>query len=114
MIPLNSSIKEWNLTIPTGEEIVCIACSRNLICIATGAYFVRICTTYGIQKAVFAVPGPVLSMAAQNCNLLIAYHSAAPRSNDQNISLMLVRLEGNKKFLLLQFTTRKNSSRHVD
>lgn len=87
-------MKEWNLTVPTGEEIVCIACSSRLVCAATSAYFVRVCSTYGIQRVVFAVPGPVVSMSAQDCNLLLAYHSAAPRNKDQSINAMLIRQEG--------------------
>lgn len=94
VIPLNSSIKEWNLTVPTGEEIVCIACSSNLICLATSAYFVRVFTTYGIQKGVFAISGPIVAMSAQNSNLLIAYHAAAPRNKDQCMEIILVTLEG--------------------
>lgn len=93
-MPLNSSMKEWNLSVPMGEEIVCIACSSNLICVATNVYFVRICSTFGTQKAVFAVPGPVVSMSAQGFILLVAYHSATPRNKDQSINLMLLRLEG--------------------
>lgn len=104
MVPLNSTIKEWNLGVPAGEEIVCVACSSSLVCVATNVYFVRVCSTYGIQRAVFCVPGPVVSMAAQNFNLLIAYHSAAPRNKDQNINVMLVSLEGSSHGKVQRFS----------
>lgn len=88
-------MKEWNLSVPPGEEIVCIACSNSLICLATSAYFVRICSIFGIQKAVFAIPGPVVTMSAQGNNLLIAYHVAPPRNKDQSIDVLLITVEGN-------------------
>lgn len=97
VIPLNSAVKEWNLVMPAGEEIVCIGCSNSLVCVATNTYFVRVCSTYGIQKSVFAVPGPVVSMAAQNCDVFVVYHNAAPRNKDQSMQGMLVRLEGKLK-----------------
>lgn len=95
VIPLNASTKEWILTVPTGEEIVCIAASSNLICLATSAYFVRICSVFGIQRAVFTVPGPVIAISAQNYNILVAYHAAAPRNKDQSVDVILVTIEGN-------------------
>lgn len=94
MIPLNSGMKEWNLSVPTGEEIVSIACSDSLVCLASSAYFVRVCSVYGIQRAVFMVPGPVVAMSAHSNNLLVAYHVGAPRNKDQNIDLFLITFDG--------------------
>lgn len=89
-------MKEWNLSVPTGEEIVCIACSNNLISLGTTAYFVRVCSVFGIQKAIFSVPGPIVAMSAQNDNLMIAYHAAAPKNKDQSIDLCLVSFKGER------------------
>lgn len=71
-----------------------MTCSEKLVCFAMANYFVRVCSVYGTQKGVLLVPGPVISMAASGYQLLIAYHSAAPRKGDQCISTMLVKLEG--------------------
>lgn len=87
-------MKEWNLSVPTGEEIVCIACSNSLICLGTTAYFIRVCSVFGIQKAIFSVPGPIVAMSAQNDCLMVAYHVAAPKNKDQSIDLCLVTFNG--------------------
>lgn len=92
-MPLTSSTKEWSLTVE-GEEIVCVACSKNLLCFATTNYFIRVCSIYGIQKSIFRIPGPVISMAAFNNYLLVAYHSGSIRKMDQCININLVKLEG--------------------
>ncbi|GJQ71634.1 hypothetical protein Trydic_g11333 [Trypoxylus dichotomus] len=94
VIPLTSSIKEWSLNVEEGKEITCIAASSKLICFSTSNYLVHICTVYGTQKAVISIPGPIISMAAYEDVLLLAYHGSSPRKDDQCINMMLVRFEG--------------------
>ncbi|KAK9692495.1 Minichromosome loss protein, Mcl1, middle region [Popillia japonica] len=94
IIPLTSSVKEWSLKVEDGREILCIAASSKLVCFSTSNYLVHLCTVYGTQKAVISIPGPVVSMAAFEDVLLIAYHTSLPRKDDQCISMMLVRFEG--------------------
>lgn len=94
IIPLTSSVKEWSLKVEDGREILCIASSSKLVCFSTSNYLVHLCTVYGTQKAVISIPGPVVSMAAFEDVLLIAYHTSLPRKDDQCISMMLVRFEG--------------------
>ncbi|KAF5308706.1 hypothetical protein FQR65_LT06067 [Abscondita terminalis] len=96
VIPLTAGSKEWNINIPDdqNEEIVCIACSENLVCIGTSINFIRVFSIYGTQKSVFSVPGPLVCISARSNMLLTAYHNSAPRKNDQCISIIFTKLEG--------------------
>ncbi|XP_017778224.1 PREDICTED: WD repeat and HMG-box DNA-binding protein 1 isoform X2 [Nicrophorus vespilloides] len=94
VVPLGSSSEEWHLVLEDDEEIVCIAASHNLICLATANYFVHVSTIFGIQKAVISVPGPILTMSAIGMVLIIAYHSTSTRKGDQCVETMLVKFEG--------------------
>lgn len=77
-----------------GRDITCIAVSNKLICLSTSNYLIHIYTIYGTQKGVVSIPGPIVSMAAFEDLLLVAYHLSSPRKDDQCISMMLVRFEG--------------------
>lgn len=100
VVPLTASSKEWNLSVDEGDEIVCIACSKNFIGIGTSNYFVRICSIYGVQRAIFGVPGPIVSMAGFNNSLLVAFHSGSVRKSDQSIKIMFVKLDGKEMNLI--------------
>lgn len=100
VVPLNSSVKEWNITSNETEDITLIACSNNLVCFATSNYLLRIFTAYGVQKSVLRIPGPAITMAAKEHYLLVAYHSAAPRKEDFCVNVMLLNLEGKNYYYL--------------
>ncbi|KAB0794930.1 hypothetical protein PPYR_11769 [Photinus pyralis] len=96
VVPLNAGAKEWNINIEEEEEeeIICIACSDNLVCLGTSNNFIRVYSIYGTQKGLFAVPGPLVCMTARSSMLLSAYHSSLPRNGDQCISMILTKLDG--------------------
>ncbi|XP_022906813.2 WD repeat and HMG-box DNA-binding protein 1 [Onthophagus taurus] len=94
VIPLLSGTKDWILAVEENISIICIAASSKLVCFASSNYLVHVCTTYGTQKGVFSIPGPVVCMSAHDSSLLIAYHSSKPRGDDQCLKLMLVKFEG--------------------
>lgn len=76
------------------EEIILIATSENLICFAMSNYIVRVCSIFGNQRGVVSIPGPVVSMSTYKNILLVAYHVAGVRDEDQCISLRLITFEG--------------------
>lgn len=94
MIPLNSRAKEWTLKLDDMEEIVAIAASEQLVVIALANYIIRVCSSYGTQRAIFSVPGPVVCLAAFREDILVAYHGGSIRNGDQCICFKLFRLEG--------------------
>lgn len=96
MIPLSSSIKEWSLNVNESSDITCIAVSNKLVCFSTSNYLLHVCTIYGTQKAVTSIPGPIITMAANEDVVLIAYHASLPRRDDQCVNMMLVRFQGSK------------------
>lgn len=76
------------------EEIILLATSENLICVAMSNYIVRICTIFGNQKAVVSIPGPLVAMSAYRDVLMVAYHVAGVRDEDQCINIKLIFFEG--------------------
>lgn len=105
VVPLNSAVKEWSLTMAENEEINLVAASTNLVCFTTASYNLRICSLYGIQRAVLRIPGPVVSISSKENFVLFAYHTSSPRDKDQCIKLMIVKLEG--KYITLIFVMLK-------
>lgn len=94
VIPLAASTKEWLLKMEDHEEVVLVVASENLVCFAMANYIVRICSVFGTQRAVIAIPGPLVTMAAFKNILMVAYHSAGVRKGDQCINIMLIKFEG--------------------
>eukprot|EP00794_Sanderia_malayensis_P017651 gene17651-19406_t len=68
------SNKEWTASMPKGEDIKSIAVNQSYIAVATSANIVRIFTVGGLQFNLFNIPGPVVSMAMCDTQLLIVYH----------------------------------------
>lgn len=85
--------REWSVSMPNCEEIQCVAASSKLVVVATDARFLRIFSPMGTQREVISLPGPVISIAAHNNRILVAYLSSAP-SEDQHISMMLIEAIG--------------------
>lgn len=95
MIPLSASSKEWILKLDEGpEEIVLVASSDNLVCFAMSNYMVRVCSIYGTQMGVISIPGPLVSMAAYQNIVIVAYHSGPVRKNDQCLDMKLIKFQG--------------------
>lgn len=85
--------REWSMTMPNCEEILCVAASTKLVAVATDARFLRLFSAMGTQREIVSLPGPVLSLAAHGDRILVAYHSS-PASDDQHISMMLIQTIG--------------------
>ncbi|CAH0555298.1 unnamed protein product [Brassicogethes aeneus] len=94
VIPLSATSKEWMLRMEEFEEIILIATSENLICLGMANYLIRICSIYGVQRAVISIPGPLVSMSAYKNLLLVAYHTGGVRKDDQCVGFKLVKFEG--------------------
>lgn len=85
--------REWSMPMPNCEEILCVAASSKLVAVATDARLLRIFSVIGTQREVLSIPGPVLSLAAHEDRIAIAYHRS-PASEDQHISMMLIQTIG--------------------
>ena len=83
--------KEWSTTMPECEEIQAIAAGESFVAAATDAGIIRFFTTMGTQREIVALSGHVLTLAANDNKLAVAYHT----SNTCNkISLMIYTLIG--------------------
>lgn len=89
-IPLSG--KEWQND--TDEEIVCVAASEKFVCIATRTRLLRVFTIHGNQRDVICIPGPVVTVTANNDMILVAYHAGPGAGDDQNMMIMIINIKG--------------------
>lgn len=54
----------------------------------------RIFSVFGSQRAVISIPGPVVSLASYKNYIFVVYHACTAHAKDQNLSGMLVQLNG--------------------
>lgn len=85
--------REWSVSMPNCEEILCVAASSKQVVVATDARFLRIFSSMGTQREVISLPGQAVSVAAHNNLIQVAYHSSAS-TEDQHISLMFIEVVG--------------------
>lgn len=88
-----SGSREWSMSVPNCEEVLCVVASSKLVAVATDARNLRLFSVMGTQREIVSLPGPVVSLAAHGDRLMAAYHSTAP-SEDQHISALLIQAIG--------------------
>ena len=59
---------------PKDEDIEAVCLGQGWAACATSALLVRVFTVGGVQKEIFSLPGPVVSMAGHGEQLMIMYH----------------------------------------
>lgn len=59
---------------PKDEDIEAICLGQGWAACATSALLVRVFTVGGVQKEIFSLPGPVVSMAGHGEQLIVIYH----------------------------------------
>nr|XP_056706893.1 WD repeat and HMG-box DNA-binding protein 1 [Euleptes europaea] len=95
------SNKEWTIDMLQDEEIEAICLGQGWAACATSALFVRVFTVGGVQKELFSLPGPVVSMAGHGEQLLVIFHRGTGFDGDQCLGVQLIEL-GRKKRQILQ------------
>ncbi|NXK02476.1 WDHD1 protein, partial [Herpetotheres cachinnans] len=89
--------KEWTVDMPKDEDIEAICLGQGWAACATSALLVRVFTVGGVQKEIFSLPGPVVSMAGHGEQLMIIYHRGRTGfDGDQCLGVQLMEL-GKKK-----------------
>ena len=68
------SSKEWIVDMPPNEDIEAVCLGQGWAAAATSSLLLRLFTIGGVQKEVFSLPGPVVSMAGHGEQLIIVYH----------------------------------------
>ncbi|XP_030855672.1 WD repeat and HMG-box DNA-binding protein 1 isoform X2 [Strongylocentrotus purpuratus] len=82
--------KEWSTSLPKGENIKGLAIGGGWIGVGSDKRLVRLYSTSGIQREIFSLPGPIISMAAHGDKLLVAYHAGIGVPGDQCIGVKLL------------------------
>ncbi|XP_076787282.1 WD repeat and HMG-box DNA-binding protein 1 isoform X2 [Arvicanthis niloticus] len=94
------SSKEWIVDMPQNEDIEAICLGLGWAAAATTALLLRLFTIGGVQKEVFCLPGPVVSMAGHGEQLCIVYHRGTGFDGDQCLGVQLLELGRKKKQVL--------------
>ncbi|KAM7321626.1 hypothetical protein ACRRTK_019718 [Alexandromys fortis] len=94
------SSKEWIVDMPQSEDIEAICLGQGWAAAATTALLLRLFTIGGVQKEIFCLPGPVVSMAGHGEQLCIVYHRGTGFDGDQCLGVQLLELGQKKKQVL--------------
>ncbi|NXC50882.1 WDHD1 protein, partial [Penelope pileata] len=92
--------KEWTVDMPKDEDIEAICLGQGWAACATSALLVRLFTVGGVQKEIFSLPGPVVSMAGHGEQLMIIYHRGTGFGGDQCLGVQLMELGKKKRQVL--------------
>ncbi|KAF1497333.1 WD repeat and HMG-box DNA-binding protein 1, partial [Eudyptula minor novaehollandiae] len=92
--------KEWTVDMPKDEDVEAICLGQGWAACATSALLVRVFTVGGVQKEIFSLPGPVVSMAGHGEQLIIIYHRGTGFDGDQCLGVQLMELGKKKKQIL--------------
>lgn len=76
-------------TSDAAESAVAVAIGEGWVAAATDRQMLRFIRTSGVQDAVMAVPGQVVSLAGRGALCAVAYHRTNPTGNKQHINVDL-------------------------
>ncbi|EPQ17105.1 WD repeat and HMG-box DNA-binding protein 1 [Myotis brandtii] len=97
------SSKEWIVDMPQNEDIEAICLGQGWAAAATSALLLRLFSIGGVQKEIFSLPGPVVSMAGHGEQLFIVFHRGTGFDGDQCLGVHLLQM-GKKKQQILHGT----------
>ncbi|XP_051872624.1 LOW QUALITY PROTEIN: WD repeat and HMG-box DNA-binding protein 1 [Pristis pectinata] len=92
--------KEWMVDLADNENIEAICLGQGWAAVSTSALIVRIFSIGGIQKELFSLMGPVVSMSGHGEQLMISYHQGTGFDGDQCLGVQLMEL-GKRKTQVL-------------
>nr|XP_039249146.1 WD repeat and HMG-box DNA-binding protein 1-like [Styela clava] len=84
--------KEWSVEMPDDEDIKALTIGESWVAVCTDARLVRMFSLAGMQRFLFSIPGPVVSMSAHTDQLLIAYHISQGFNGNQCLGYMLIEV----------------------
>lgn len=85
---------DWDVELPEGEMALAVAAGVTWIAVATSSQLLRVFTLTGLLKDVIRLPGPVVTLAASDTQLAVAYHGhALPPAGEQALRLQLFTID---------------------
>ncbi|XP_053408161.1 WD repeat and HMG-box DNA-binding protein 1-like isoform X2 [Mercenaria mercenaria] len=82
--------KEWSISMPDDEEIQCVTLGEGWLAAATEARNLRLFSVAGVQKEIFALPGPVVCMSGHQNQLIVVYHRGMGIPGEQCLGVTLL------------------------
>lgn len=92
--------KEWTVDMPKSEDILAVCLGQGWVACGTSSLLLRVFTVGGVQREIFSLLGPVVSMTGHGEQLMIVYHRGVGFDGDQCLGVQLVEL-GKKKSQVL-------------
>ncbi|KAJ7991022.1 hypothetical protein DPEC_G00292930 [Dallia pectoralis] len=83
--------KEWMVDLPSGEDARALCLGLGWAAVATSTLMLRLFSIGGVQRELFSLPGPVVSMAGHGEQLLIVYHRGTGFDGDQALGVQLLQ-----------------------
>ena len=93
--PLNNWTQnsDWSVTLNEGENCVAVALSKNHVIVATDYQYLRFFATSGLQQGIKSVPGPLVSMTADENNILfVVFHQSGAFHGNQSLGYFLLEM----------------------
>lgn len=81
--------REWDIELPHVELIEALVVGRGFVAVATDLRNLRLFTHGGMQSYVLTMPGPILSLAAHEKQLMIIYHNGTGQRDEQNLAMQV-------------------------
>ncbi|XP_071962820.1 WD repeat and HMG-box DNA-binding protein 1-like [Antedon mediterranea] len=89
--------KEWNTSMPKGEEIKAVCLGWNWLAVGTDKRLIRMFSIGGVQLGMFAIPGPIVTISGHGNQLIVVYHMGTGVPGDQCLGVKLLHLRGKKR-----------------
>lgn len=86
-------LPHWVVNMPTGEDIMAVAIGADWAAAATSKQYLRVYSERAVQRAVVALPGPVVTMAGHKKHLAVVYHRTPAVLDRQNLELRLYNID---------------------
>ncbi|XP_061468494.1 WD repeat and HMG-box DNA-binding protein 1 isoform X2 [Rhineura floridana] len=94
------SNKEWTVDMLQDEEVEAVCLGQGWAACATSTLLLRLFTVAGVQKEIFSIPGPVVSMAGHGDQLLLVFHRGTGFEGEQCLGVQLIELGRKKRQVL--------------
>eukprot|EP01052_Picozoa_sp_SAG31_P001765 SAG31_NODE_59_length_29571_cov_20.443506_25_plen_553_part_00 len=87
----------WSVDLPGAEEAVSVAVGKKMVIVATSKRQLRVFSYAGLQLVTLAIPGPVVTVAASDTDMLaVVYHAGRGLPTEQSLNLQLWDLHSRK------------------
>jgi len=84
---------DWTMFLPTGEDAIALAIGDTWVAVATSKQYIRIISYGNIQKFIFSMESPVVSMVGHGNLLAVVYHRSAALPGHQSLGVRVYDMD---------------------